>query len=175
MSDQLTEPAFIAIGSNIEPERHIPASLSHLRELGLLRAVSRVYQSPPVGDRDQADYLNAAALLELVSEPAAIRQRLRSIEEELGRVRTDDKYASRTIDLDLVILGDRIDKEFPLPDPEILIHGHLAVPLSDLAPDFCHPVTGEALAVIGARLSDAYLTENPKLSQRLTDIFSESR
>lgn len=175
MSGQPAEQAFIALGSNIQPERHLPEATSLLRILGPLLAVSRAYLSKPVGGREQPDFLNAAVLVEVAEEPTVIRAMLREIESGLGRIRTEDKYASRTIDLDLVLLGDRVDREFPLPDPDILTREHLAAPLADLAPDFCHPITEEALGSIAARLRSGKLQRQPKVSQRLVDLVEEAQ
>jgi 7,8-dihydro-6-hydroxymethylpterin-pyrophosphokinase len=68
-----------------------------------------------------------------------------------------------------------VDPEFPLPDPDILTRGHLAVPLAELAPDFCHPITGEALGAIAARLRGDALQPELKMSQRLSDLLTEGR
>ena len=121
----------------------------------------------------QSDFMNAAALVLLSEQPAALRMLLRKIEDDLGRTRTEDKYASRTIDLDLVIYGDRVDPDYPLPDPEILTMEHLAVPLADLAPEFCHPTTGEALGAIALRLQSGELVLHTKLSQRVQDVLTD--
>ncbi|MFQ5941927.1 MAG: 2-amino-4-hydroxy-6-hydroxymethyldihydropteridine diphosphokinase [Anaerolineales bacterium] len=172
MSDQPVELAFVAVGSNISPEVHLPASIEHLHSLGQVKAISNAYKSNPVGGRNQPDFLNAAVLIGATEEPAPIRDHLREIESALGRVRTEDRYASRTIDLDLVMYGDRVDPEFPLPDPEILTRDFVAVPLAELAPDFCHPITGEALGAIAARLRSSELRQVAKLSQRLLDLLT---
>jgi 2-amino-4-hydroxy-6-hydroxymethyldihydropteridine diphosphokinase len=167
LSEPPTELAFIALGSNIEPEDHLPEATRRLRSLGHMESVSSAYQSKAIGDRDQQDFLNAAVLLSVIEEPAKLRTLLREIETSLGRVRTEDKYASRTIDLDLVLLGDRVDPKFPLPDPDILTREHLAVPLAELDPDFCHPITSEALESIATRLRSSGLRPHKKVSQKL--------
>ena len=175
MSERSTELAFIVLGSNIQPEVHLPAAISQLHSVGQMVAVSRAYLSKPEGGRGQPDFLNAAVLIGVTEEPADVRALLRQIETALGRVRTEDKYSSRTIDLDLVLLGDRVDPDFPLPDPDILTRGHLAVPLAELAPDFCHPITGEALGTIAARLRSGGLQPHMNVSQRLYDLLTEGR
>jgi len=103
-----------------------------------------------------------------------LRTILRGIETSLGRIRTEDKYASRTIDLDLVLLGDRVDPKFPLPDPDILTRAHLAIPLAELDAEFCHPTTHEALDTIANRLRSDLLRANKDVSQLLTIILSEA-
>jgi len=174
LSEPPTELAFVALGSNIEPEEFLPEATRRLHSLGQMKSVSAAYQSKPIGEREQPDFLNAAALLTVAEGPAKLRARLREIETDLGRVRTEDKYASRTIDLDIVLLGDRVDPKFPLPDPDILTRAHLAIPLAELDAEFCHPTTHEALGTIANRLKSDLLRANRDVSQQLTIILSEA-
>lgn len=150
----LSEPAFIAIGSNIEPEKYLPLAVLRLHQLGRISAVSKAYQNPAIGRPEQPDFFNAAALVETELAADEIRAYLRKIEAELGRVRTADKYADRTIDLDLCLLGSQIlsTPEFILPDPQLLQRAHLAIPMAEVAPCFRHPITTETLEEIAERL-----------------------
>lgn len=150
----MPEDAYIAIGSNVEPERHIPRAVQALARLGTVVAISTPYQNAAVGSPSQPDFINAVARVRTSVSPAELRAVLRAIEAELGRVRTDDKYAPRTIDLDLCLYGAEIMEtdDVTLPHPDILTRPHVAVPLAELAPDAVHPVTGEALSQIAARL-----------------------
>ena len=159
----MTELAFIALGSNIDPETNLPLAATRLSELGNPIAASTVYQNHAIADEPQLDYLNAAVLIETALDPLAIRDKLREIEANLGRFRTEDKFAPRTIDLDLCILGDRVlDHELlSLPDPDLLERAYLAVTLAELRPDFLHPITGDSLEEIAHELKkDAEL--NPR-------------
>lgn len=153
----LPRRTFISVGSNIEPEKNLPLGIKSLGRLGNVVAVSGVYQNPPVGSRDQPDFLNAAILLLTSSQALALRGQLRAIEAELGRFRTEDKFAPRTLDLDLCLFENLIIQtpEISIPDPDILQRAHLAVPLADLDPEFRHPLTGETLESIAARLKPA--------------------
>src|SRR3990170_8813413 len=150
----LAELAFIALGSNVDPERNLPRAVHRLAEIGSLRAVSMVYQNPAIGPAGAPDFLNAAVLIEAELAAMEIHDRLRAIEAELGRVRTANKYAPRPIDLDLCLVGAQIvtTPELVLPDPDLLTRPHLAVTLGELAPDFRHPETGEKLRAIAERL-----------------------
>ena len=162
----MTELAFIALGSNIDPEINLPLAAARLSELGNLIAVSKVYQNPAIADEPQPDYLNAAVLIETTLDPLTIRDKLREIEADLGRIRTEDKFAPRTIDLDLCLLGDRVlDHELiSLPDPDLLKRAHLAVTLAELRPDFLHPITGDSLEEIANELQkDAELKPRPDI------------
>jgi 2-amino-4-hydroxy-6-hydroxymethyldihydropteridine diphosphokinase len=139
-------------------------------------AVSTVYQNPAVGPTPQPDFLNAAALIETDQPAETIRLYLRDIEADAGRVRTLDKYAPRTLDLDLCLLGTQITEspESSLPDPDLITRAHIAVPMAELAPTFLHPITGEALQIIADRLRpDASLVPQPEISARLQSIVGE--
>ena len=146
----LTELAFIALGSNIDPETNLPLASARLSELGKIIAASMVYQNPAIAGVPQPDYLNAAILIQTTLDPLAIRDKLREIEANLGRVRTEDKFAPRTIDLDLCLLGDRVLEHelLSLPDPDLLERPYLATTLAELQLDFPHPITGDPLEEI---------------------------
>lgn len=150
----MAERAFISIGSNIDAERNLPEAVSRLREIGTVVAVSKAYRNRAIGPTPQADFLNAAALVETALDPVALVRALRRIETELGRRRGEDAYAPRTIDLDLCLYGSVIDRrsERKLPHPDLLRHAHVAVPVAELDPAFRHPVTGETLADLARRL-----------------------
>ena len=172
----MPERAFISIGSNIEPEKHIVSGFQRLAELGRVLAESKVYENPAVGPSGQPDFLNAAMLIETDLPPDEVRDKLTEIEEELGRTRRPDKYGLRTIDLDLCLYGDLVSRSdvMTLPHPDILERAYLAVILSELDPDFPHPVTHERLADLAKRLRPgAKLLERKDIA--LTPIRSTRR
>jgi 2-amino-4-hydroxy-6-hydroxymethyldihydropteridine diphosphokinase len=151
------KPVLIALGSNIERERNLPQALAMLdgRPHLELRAVSPIYESLAVGGRvDQQSFFNAAALIDTTLGPAELKAALLTIEHKLGRVRTADKYAPRTIDLDIAFYDrDIIDVNGRhIPDPEAARFPHLALPLADVAPDWVHPELGKTLAEIANSL-----------------------
>lgn len=159
----------VSMGSNIDAERNLAAALRRLRERCHVSSVSTVYESDPVGTTDQARFLNAAVLLETELTPAQLRsQVLRPIEHELGRVRTADKYGPRTIDLDISLYGDQVLElaGHRIPDPDILRHAHVAVPLADVAPEQRHPETGQGLGEIARELPRAGLRPRPDLAEQ---------
>ena len=174
----MPELAFIALGSNVEPEVNLPRAARRLAEIGALRAVSMVYQNPAIGPSPAPDFLNAAALVETDLAAEEIRERLREIESDLGRVRTSDNYAPRVIDLDLCLLGSQVMEtpELRLPDPDVLARAHLAVTLAELAPDFPHPVAGEPLGAIADRLRPAgNLQPRPDVARRMRPADPDTR
>lgn len=159
----MPEPVFITLGSNIDPHKNLRRAVQMIGQKFPIQAASRVYETAPIDaaggvDPRQAPFLNAAVLVSTDEPPIEIKYRiLRFLEAMLGRVRTADKFAPRTIDLDLALYGDlAIDTpRLILPDPDILTRAHVALPLADLAPDFRHPVTGQTLAEIAAAFEGA--------------------
>lgn len=146
----------ISLGSNIEPRVNLPLAVRRLSERFALLRVSRIYEAEPVGASGAPTFLNAAVEIETDLDPAELKfDHLRPLETELGRVRTGDPNAPRTIDLDIALAGDVILVDeaagIEIPDPEILTRAHVALPLADLAPDTVHPVTGQTLSDIAAR------------------------
>lgn len=150
----MRERAYISLGSNVDPARWLPVAAGRLSELGEVLAVSRVYQSPAYGSPDHPDFLNAAAIVITSFPPGDVRAELRRIESALGRVRGEDKFAPRTVDLDLCLYGNLVlDKpDLIVPHPDVIQRAYVAVPLAELDPGFRHPITGETLARIAARL-----------------------
>lgn len=158
MSEPAVNRAFLALGSNIHPEVNLPAAAKLLADHGLVSAVSAVWESAAVGDPHQANFLNAAVLLETTLSADRLKQGpLAEIERALGRVRDPhNKNAARTIDVDIALFNNGVFLlgERPIPDPEILLRPFLAVPLSELAPDYVHPVDGRTLREIAQRLRE---------------------
>jgi 2-amino-4-hydroxy-6-hydroxymethyldihydropteridine diphosphokinase len=169
----LDEKAYIALGSNIEPKQNIIRAAQSLKSLGTILATSRVYRNPAIAPDSQPDYLNAAVLLLTDLEPIVLRSRLRQIEADLGRVRSADKYAPRTIDLDLCMYGMLVLEAgtLILPDPDITSRAHLAVTLAELNPDYVLPNTEESLSAIALRMREnTHLTLEKELSRRLAGL-----
>lgn len=155
----MAELAFILLGSNQRPEENLPAAVRGLSDLGCVRCVSRVFQSPPANG-DGPDYLNAAVMLETDLTFAELRERLKALETRLGRVR--GRAAEVAIDLDLCMAASGSGEVPPdLPSPETLTRAYVAAPLAELAPELAHPRTGEPLRAIAARLAAARLRPRP--------------
>lgn len=150
----MVERAFLLLGSNVEPEIHIPKAAHGIARFGRIGVVSQVYQSRPVARPGQPDFLNGGVLLETDMDLLTLSDHLRALEVELGRVRRADKHAARTIDIDICLFGSRIEREpVVIPAAELVEHAHVAVPIAELDPAFPHPITGEALGSIAGRLA----------------------
>lgn len=139
--------AYLSLGSNLEPVRHLRAALDELRARFGAIDVSPAYRSRAVGF-DGADFVNLAVALETDLEPAALNEWLHALEDRHGRRRDVPRYADRTLDVDIVLYGDRvIDGPGHLQVPrDELKHAFVLRPLADLAPQLRHPVDGRSMA-----------------------------
>jgi 2-amino-4-hydroxy-6-hydroxymethyldihydropteridine diphosphokinase len=134
--------AFVALGSNIQPERNLELALGRLAQQSRLLAFSTVWRTPPLERPEQDRYYNCVALIETALPPQQLKlEVLRKIESGLGRIRNTDRYAARTIDLDLILYGDVVmtSAEVTLPDPDILQRPFLASGILELDPELKLP------------------------------------
>lgn len=154
--------ALLLLGSNLDKEVNIPAALAALRatpDLELIR-VSSTYLSQAIGPDGQPSqqpaFHNLAVRVRTSMQPDQLRRTLRTIERQLGRIRTADKFAARPIDIDISLFDESIlnPEGDAIPDPDIACFPHVAIPLAEIAPDWILPITGERLDSIAGRLND---------------------
>ncbi len=146
--------AFVGIGSNVDPESNIRLALNALSSIVSITGISTFYLTPPVGSTDNPPFYNGAVRIVTDLGPRELKfEALRKIEDDLGRVRTGDRYAPRTIDLDLVLYDNVVMREpgLVLPDPDVVTRVFLAAPLLELDPDLVLP-GGLRLADIASSL-----------------------
>lgn len=149
--------AYISLGSNIRPAHYLPAAVQALAGFGKVISVSHVWESNPVGDINQNNFLNAAVLLETEQQARELKNRtLKKIENLLDRRRDpSNKNAARTIDLDLSLFNHEVFQleNRAIPDPEILERPFVALPLSELDPEYIHPTEKCPLQEIAKRFN----------------------
>ncbi len=148
--------AFVGLGSNLgERETMIRLALDDLARLPGTRLVraSSLYDTEPVGEVDQPNFLNAVAQLDTELTARQLLWNLLLIEKRLGRTRSK-RWGPRTIDLDLLLYGSLVVEEPDLrvPHPELTRRSFVLVPLVELDPLLVHPVTGETLLAHLSRL-----------------------
>lgn len=140
---------YIGLGSNLgDREAQVRLALDDLARMPsshLVRA-SSLYDSEPVGDVEQPNFLNAVAEVETELTARQLLWNLQLIERRLGRTRTR-RWGPRTIDLDLLLYGRLIldEPELQVPHPELTRRAFVLVPLVELDPLLVHPVTGQTL------------------------------
>jgi 2-amino-4-hydroxy-6-hydroxymethyldihydropteridine diphosphokinase len=148
---RLPAVVYIGVGSNIEAADNVRHALELLLGRLAVSAVSPFYRSRAAGGPGappQPDFTNGVFAARIDLPPRALKfDVFRPLEERLGRARTADKNAARTIDLDLLLCGEAVLAEpgLTVPDPGVRRYPFVALPLLDLEPDLVLPDTGERL------------------------------
>jgi 2-amino-4-hydroxy-6-hydroxymethyldihydropteridine diphosphokinase len=180
----MEQHALVAMGANLPFESRTPAENLRLALASLVAsghaivAISRFYQTPCFPAGAGPDYVNAACVVRFSAElsPQNVLNVLHRVENRFGR-RREQRWGMRTLDLDLLALGDSVlpdtatqehwrnlplaDQKRLAPDGLILPHPRLQdrafvlVPLADVAPDWRHPLTGQTVAAMTASLPAA--------------------
>ena len=152
--------AYIGLGSNLDDPlaqlRRALRQLSAQTDLELI-GVSRLYRSAPLGPADQPDYINAVAALRTALAPEALLDRLQAIEAAQLRSRAGLRWGPRTLDLDILLYGDRrIDTpRLQVPHPGIATRSFVLYPLADLAAELEIPGVGRLPDLLARCPSDA--------------------
>jgi 2-amino-4-hydroxy-6-hydroxymethyldihydropteridine diphosphokinase len=152
--------AYIALGSNLDSEHGSSAAILHraterLGNLGRVVGCSSLYETEPVGNLDQPAFLNAVVALETDVQPLALLRVLLAIEKEMGRDRrTGVLKGPRTLDLDLLLLGDQMvsSQELTLPHPALTQRRFVLAPLAEIAAQVKHPQTSQTMEQLLALL-----------------------
>ncbi len=134
---------WLSLGSNLEREQSLRGAVADLRGHfgGLI--LSQVYESEAVGTTGPPFY-NMVVGLDSEESPEELSMRLHAIEEAHGRKRCPDRFAPRTLDIDMLTYGDLVlhDDRIELPRDEILHYAFVLRPLAELAGDEMHPLKG---------------------------------
>ncbi|MDX9864378.1 MAG: 2-amino-4-hydroxy-6-hydroxymethyldihydropteridine diphosphokinase [Anaerolineaceae bacterium] len=136
----------LLLGSNIEPEKYLPRAVNLLQQQMAVIQTSSVWESQAIGS-EGPNFLNAAVLaLTQLNADSLKEQVLRPMEVQLGRVRTADKNAPRTIDIDLILFDQHV------LDAALWQYAHCAVPVAEILPKY-QSKTGAYLKDTAAHLS----------------------
>jgi len=151
--------AYLSLGTNLgDRAENLALALRSLAALPGTRvaALSPVYETDPAGPPPQGPYLNAAARLHTTLAPRALLDALLAIERAAGRERGGERNAARTLDLDLLLYDERVVDEpgLTVPHPRLAERAFVLEPLAALAPALRHPLLGEELSQLAARVRD---------------------
>ena len=142
----------LSLGSNIENRvLHLERACEQLAQnVGRCTKISRIYETPPFGFEAETNFLNLCLVLETNLTADQLLETLQAIESNLGRIRSDSGYISRTIDIDIIFLGDQIIKsdKLTIPHPFFRTRKFVLAPLIDLGNDLIDPVTHLTIAQI---------------------------
>ena len=155
----MPERAYIAIGSNLGDRRaYLQAGIREVAALPGTRiaAVSHAYETRPLGPVAQPDFLNAVLAIATSLAPEPLLAALLAAEKKHQRQRRIH-WGPRTLDLDLLLYGERVveNATLTLPHPRMNERGFVLVPLCEIAPELHHPQTGRPFATHLSALPDA--------------------
>jgi 2-amino-4-hydroxy-6-hydroxymethyldihydropteridine diphosphokinase len=144
---------YVAAGSNVEPTANLRRALDALaRHFAPLR-LSRAYRNRAVGFEGD-DFLNLVIAFDTSLDVHAVLGRLHEAEAACGRAREAPKWAPRSMDLDILLYGDRVCEEpgLVLPRPDLLRRPYMLGPMAELAPGLRHPTAGRTMAELWQEL-----------------------
>lgn len=147
--------AYIGLGSNLDhPDMQIREALDRLGDTPgiLVIQVSSLYQSKALGEEIQPDYLNAVVEIETNFSAEELLNFLQRIEDAQKRIRTENRWGPRTIDLDILLFGDdqiQTDR-LQVPHPELSQREFVVYPLAEIAPNLRTP-SGDSIAQLIAQ------------------------
>ncbi|CAC9981160.1 2-amino-4-hydroxy-6-hydroxymethyldihydropteridine pyrophosphokinase (EC 2.7.6.3) [uncultured Gammaproteobacteria bacterium] len=144
--------AYIGLGSNLNnPKQQIKDALIALNSVQDVKvvALSSLYQSKPIDNSKQPDYINAVCEVDTHLSALELLYVCQDIETKQHRVR-EKKWGARTIDLDIITYGVQViaSKQLIVPHPEMMNRSFVLVPLAEIEPDFKVPVLGSIQALI---------------------------
>jgi 2-amino-4-hydroxy-6-hydroxymethyldihydropteridine diphosphokinase len=138
--------AYLNLGSNIQPEKNLRKAVEFLSAHGEILQASQVWESEPVGTTGN-NYLNACIKFKTLLDRRTLKEYvLHSIEDQLGRERSPDKYAPRSMDIDIILFDDEIIND------AVWEFAFVVVPLADIYPAYRNTKTGETVGETATRL-----------------------
>ena len=143
------DKALLLLGGDLgEPEKQLNEAEARLKAGGYsILARSRDHWTLPWGFNGERLFLNRAIVVTLPGTPEALLRTIARIEADMGRVRTGKEYRSRTIDIDILLLGDHIidTPDLQIPHPRMHQRVFALAPTADLLPMTIHPVLGRSI------------------------------
>ena len=140
---------FLSLGSNLgNREKQMELALGQIsEEIGRISLRSSLYETEPWGFSSDENFLNMAIRVETSLSPEEVMQKILEIERKCGRKRSVQRYASRTMDIDILFFDDLIVESdlLKIPHPEIPGRRFVLVPLDEIAHEFVHPVLGSTV------------------------------
>lgn len=141
---------YLCLGGNIgDREKALQLALFEINLLiGVITAESGIYETEAWGVENQQAYLNQCIEVKTELNPNELIQKLLHIEKELGRERTESEtYEPRTIDIDILFYNQEIidSKQLTIPHPRLHLRKFVLIPLSDICPNYLHPILNKTI------------------------------
>ncbi len=147
---------FLGLGSNMNPRQNLGMALAEIQKKFLIVGLSHVYETSPVVYARQAAFWNLVVGIETSDSLKTVRKWLEAVEKMAGRRRSSNRNAPRTLDVDLLLWGDRVEKnkDFDLPHPDIATKAFALFPLLEISPNLVHPSLRKPLIELAVDFRD---------------------
>jgi len=145
---------YLGLGTNLGDRfSNLKNAISAMAAWGHVLAVSKVYETAPVGITDQPAFLNMAIKIETKLEPLPLLKVLKDLEKDLGRTEAV-RWGPRLIDIDILLYEQRHvqDATLEVPHPRLVERRFALAPLADVGAEVIHPTTGKSIAQLLALL-----------------------
>lgn len=146
---------YLSLGSNLgDKKENLEKALELLSHRLRIKSISSLYETEPVGNPSHPKFLNIAVKAETALEPSSLLLLLKGIERKMGRV-PGPRNAPRTIDIDIIIHGDKVIKtpNLVIPHPRFSERAFVLVPLKEIEPQLKDPLTGKGIDTLIKSLS----------------------
>ena len=151
------QDVYVLLGSNLGDRLALISRATSMIEIEIGEVVARsaLYETASWGNTDQPDFINQALQLRTNLSAQEVLEKSLGIETTLGRQR-EEKWGSRTIDIDLLFYGSSVINESNLviPHPHLHERAFALIPLSEVAPELIHPIFGQSVSVLCRNLED---------------------
>ncbi|HEX9331656.1 MAG TPA: 2-amino-4-hydroxy-6-hydroxymethyldihydropteridine diphosphokinase [Anaerolineales bacterium] len=160
---------YLSLGSNIQPRMNLPKAIDLLLEHGKILKVSSAWESEAVGS-DGPNFLNACVLfLTSLLQTELKEQVIHPIETSLERKRSADKYAPRTIDIDIVLFDDQLCND------KFWKQAFVVIPLAEIYSEYQNPITQESIIETTTRFRQkVWMERRPEVLSRFNGISLQS-
>jgi 2-amino-4-hydroxy-6-hydroxymethyldihydropteridine diphosphokinase len=153
---------FLLLGSNLGDRiLFLNSAIARIEsEIAPVLDKSPVYETQSWGKENLPDFLNQVIMLKTVLTARQVLERILNIEIKMGRKR-DEKWGSRTIDIDILFYGDNVidEPDLVVPHPELHKRRFTLSPLADIAPNLLHPVFNKTVSELKSNLKDALIVK----------------
>jgi 2-amino-4-hydroxy-6-hydroxymethyldihydropteridine diphosphokinase len=161
---------FLGVGTNLgDREANLKEALAGIgKYIGRVINSSSVYETEPWGFNAEQQFLNIVVKVETALIPSEVLESILTLEKSLGRVRSENQYSSRVIDIDILFYGDEIinSEELKIPHPLLHKRKFVLVPLCEIEPELVHPVLKTSLKSLLEQCEDKSEVRKVTLAKR---------